>query len=85
MANILYFSTTWCGPCKMFKPVVQQVAAETGTNVLYIDADQNTELATRYQVTSVPTIVIAHEQGMIRKNVGPMPKPQLTQLFSQFR
>lgn len=85
MANILYFSTNWCGPCKMFKPVVQQVAAETGTNVQYIDAEQNKELATRYQVTSVPTIVVADEQGMIRKNVGPMSKPQLTQLFSQFR
>jgi thiol-disulfide isomerase/thioredoxin len=85
MTSILYFSTTWCGPCKMFKPVVQQIAAETGANVQYIDAEQNKELAARYQVSSVPTIVIADEQGVIRKNVGVMSKPQLTQLLSQFR
>ena len=45
MKTVLYFSTTWCGPCKMFKPVVQQVSQETGIQVTYIDADQDQEMA----------------------------------------
>ena len=59
MADFLYFSTSWCGPCKMFRPIVQGVAAETGTNVQFIDAEQNQALAAQYNITSVPTIVVS--------------------------
>ena len=45
MKRVLYFSTAWCGPCKMFKPVVEQVSQETGIQVTYIDADQDQEMA----------------------------------------
>ena len=45
MKKVLYFSTTWCGPCKTFKPVVQQVSQETGIPVTYLDADQDQEMA----------------------------------------
>ena len=39
--KILYFTAVWCGPCKTFKPIVQQVMSETGTNVQFIDVDQD--------------------------------------------
>lgn len=81
MTRILYFSTEWCGPCKSFKPVVQQVAQETGTSVQFIDADQHKDLATRYGVSSVPTIVIEAGGNVVNKLVGPQPKSALTNLF----
>ena len=42
---VLYFTATWCGPCKMFKPTVQAVSAETGVGINYIDVDQQKDLA----------------------------------------
>lgn len=82
MASILYFSTTTCGPCKMFKPVVQQVSAETGKQVQYIDAQQNSELAAKYGVSSVPTIVIEAGHDVV-KLIGAQPKAKLIDLFNK--
>ena len=82
MKRVLYFSTAWCGPCKMFKPVVQQVSQETGVQVTYIDADQDQETAKKYNINSVPTIVIVDAAGgMLYRNAGVMPKGQLSQLL----
>jgi len=82
MKKVLYFSTIWCGPCKAFKPVVQQVAQETGISVNYVDAEQDPSLAKMYSVTSVPTIVIADQMGKaLYRHTGPMPKGQLLQLL----
>lgn len=85
MASILYFSTTWCGPCKMFKPVVQQVQLETGIPVQYVDAEQSPDLASKYQVSSVPTIVVTDGITVLYKHTGAMPKSQLQNLFNTFR
>ena len=82
MKRVLYFSTAWCGPCKTFKPVVQQVSQEIGIPVTYIDADQDKETAQKYNINSVPTIVIVDSVGsMLYRNAGIMPKGQLSQLL----
>jgi thioredoxin 1 len=83
MKKVFYFSTKTCGPCKAFKPVVQQVAQETGIQVNYIDAEADPVLAKMYSVTSVPTIVIADQMGSaLYRHTGPMPKGQLLQLIN---
>jgi thioredoxin 1 len=83
MTNVLYFSTTWCGPCKMFKPVVEQVSQETGKYVQFIDAEQNKLMAEKYGVTSVPTMIITDDGGnVVRRLNGVQSKPALVQLFS---
>jgi len=82
MKKVLYFSTTWCGPCKTFKPIVQQVAQETGIPVMYLDEDQDQEMAKKYSINSVPTIVIVDAAGgILYRNAGVMPKGQLSQLL----
>jgi thioredoxin-like negative regulator of GroEL len=66
----------------MFKPVVEQVSQETGIQVTYIDADQDQEMAKKYNVNSVPTIVIVDPAGgALYRNSGVMPKGQLSQLL----
>ena len=55
-----YFSATWCGPCKAFKPVMQEIASD-GYFVEFIDVDKEENKAQRYGIKSVPTVVI--EQG----------------------
>lgn len=65
MTNVIYFSTTWCQPCKAFKPVVQQAAQETGKYVQFVDAEQNKHMAEQYGITSVPTIVVVNDAGQV--------------------
>jgi thioredoxin 1 len=84
--RILYFTAEWCGPCKTFKPIVQQVMSETGTNVQFIDVDQDKTTTSTYQVTSVPTIMMVNDNGIIAyRQSGVISKPQLTTLFNQFK
>ena len=82
---VLYFTATWCGPCKMFKPTVQAVSAETGVDINYIDVDQQQDLAQRYGISSVPTIIVENGGNVVYRNSGAMSKPQLTQVLSQFK
>ena len=82
MANIYYFSTTWCGPCRAFKPLVESVMGQTGKHIQFVDAEQQPAMAAKYSVTSVPTIVIEDGHNVI-KLVGPQPKTKLLEIFSR--
>lgn len=67
MKKAKYFSASWCGPCKMFKPVVNQLI-EDGHDIEIVDVDENRDLAIQYQVMSVPTMVV-EEDGQIVDSV----------------
>lgn len=83
MTNVLYFSTPWCGPCKMFKPVVEQASQETGKYVQFIDAEQNKHMAEQYGVTSVPTIVVLSNSGqMVHRLSGVQSKSTIVDLLA---
>ena len=69
MKTIKYFSAAWCGPCKTFKPVMNEVAGE-GYSVQFIDIDQSSALAKQYNVRSVPTTVIEENGIEIDRFVG---------------
>jgi thioredoxin 1 len=57
---IVDFHALWCGPCKVQSPVLQEVASELGdrVRVIKIDVDQNQEIANRFQIQGVPTLII---------------------------
>ena len=82
---VLYFSAAWCGPCKMFKPVVQQISSELEIGIVYVDVDQQRDMAMKYSISSVPTIVVENDGNVVYRNSGVMSKPQLSQVLSQFR
>jgi len=84
--RILYFTAEWCGPCKTFKPIVQQVMSETGANVQFVNVDQDKNTPSKYSVTSVPTIMFINDNDIVMyRQSGVMSKPQLTNLFNQFK
>jgi len=85
MLQILYFSTPTCGPCKMFKPVVQQVSAELGVGITYVDATIDQNRTQQFNVSVVPTIIVENAGNVVYRTSGVMSKPQLTQVLSQFR
>ena len=76
MKTIKYFSATWCGPCKTFKPVMNEIAGE-GYSVQFIDIDQQQDLAAKHNVRSVPTTVIEENGIEVDRIVGSVSKQQV--------
>ena len=76
MKTMKYFSATWCGPCKAFKPIMNEVASE-GYSIEFIDVDQEQNKATKYGVRSVPTVVIEEDGIEVDRFIGSMPKQQV--------
>ena len=74
MKTIKYFSATWCGPCKTFKPIMQEVAGENSMIVEVIDVDQEQNKAVKYNVRSVPTTVIEENGVEVDRIVGSVSK-----------
>lgn len=58
--TLVDFFATWCGPCKMQAPILEQVKNSVGdqANVIKVDVDKNRELAARYNVQSIPTLIV---------------------------
>ena len=76
MKTMKYFSATWCGPCKSFKPVINEIASE-GYSVQFIDIDQSPNMATQFSVMSVPTVIIEENGIEVDRFVGSIPKQQV--------
>ena len=76
MKTLKYFSATWCGPCKSFKPVMNEIASE-GYSVQFIDIDQSPNMATQFSVMSVPTVIIEENGIEVDRFVGSIPKQQV--------
>jgi len=83
MKNVLYFTAEWCGPCRMFKPVLQEVTKNLGVPTQIIDVDTNPELVQQHSITGVPTMIIYQDGEMISRTTGAMGKPQLEKLLSE--
>jgi thioredoxin 1 len=73
------FWATWCGPCKMIAPIVEDLAGEYQgkLKVLKLDVDENSGVAAKYSVMSIPTLGIFSKGELIERIVGYMPKEQL--------
>lgn len=73
------FYATWCGPCKMLAPVLEEVASDRDElKVVKMDIDENMDLAKTYGVMSVPTLMLFKDGNMVSKKIGFMPKELIT-------
>ena len=78
------FFATWCGPCKMMAPVIEEIAAEkAGSAYVYkVDVDQAQQIAAQYGIMSIPTLIL-FENGQAKKQlIGAQPKPAVMNLFN---
>ncbi len=78
------FWATWCGPCKMLAPVLDQVAAEVpNACIAKVDVDQNQELAQRYNVASIPTLIYFKNGKMVDMSQGVTSKDSIKTILSK--
>ena len=75
---LLDFWASWCGPCRMVSPIVDEIAAErSDIKVGKINVDEQPELAARFGVMSIPTLVVMKNGKVINQAVGTRPKAQI--------
>lgn len=80
------FGATWCPPCKVLKPIIQELDAEYGDrlSVLMVDTDESPELASEFGVMSNPTVILFHNGIPVEKLVGLRPKAVYESLLSRY-
>lgn len=72
------FWASWCGPCRMLSPVIDEIAAENGDiKVCKVNVDEQPELASRYGIMSIPTLVVLRDGNVLQRSSGVKPKAQI--------
>ena len=79
---LLDFWASWCGPCRMLSPVVDEVAEErTDVKVGKVNVDEQPELAGEFGVMSIPTLLVCEQGKLVRQAVGARPKASVLELL----
>lgn len=75
------FNASWCGPCMMLKPIIEEFAESTdAVKVVSVDIDEEEELAEKYGVSSIPCLVLFDKGEEIKRNVGLVSKKDLEKM-----
>ncbi|MBT3325244.1 MAG: thioredoxin [Gemmatimonadales bacterium] len=84
--QMIDFWATWCGPCKMVAPIVEELAgeyADKGLRVGKLNVDSNPSVTTRFRVTSIPSILFFKDGELVDKVIGAVPRPHLEEKIQQ--
>ena len=77
------FWASWCGPCKMLSPLVDQLSEETdAVKVCKVNVDEEEELAMKFQVASIPTLLLFKDGRVEKQSIGYIPKDKLVEFIS---
>ena len=84
--TLVDFWATWCGPCRLIAPIIEELAAEMpDVTFAKIDVDQNPDAAMEMHITSVPTMMLFRDGQLIDRIIGARPKPDIKQMIESHR
>jgi thiol-disulfide isomerase/thioredoxin len=82
MKQILYFTATWCGPCKLLKPKIQAMQSQLPITIL--DVDTNADAVGKYSIRNVPTIIVTRSGNEVGRLIGNnITQERIVELFNQ--
>ena len=82
---VVDFSATWCGPCRMLAPVLEQISEELAGKVNFynVDVDDDTPLAAKYGIQNIPSLMLLKNGEAVDMKVGFMPEPVLAKWLEE--
>ena len=79
---LLDFWASWCGPCRMIGPILDEIADEReDIKVCKVNVDEEPELASQYQVVSIPTLLVIENGKIVNQSLGAKPKAQILEML----
>lgn len=83
---LIDFWAPWCGPCKAVAPILEEVEKEIGekAKICKINLDDAPEIATKYSIMSIPTLMVVKDGKVMDTKVGALPKEELLKLVNQY-
>ena len=82
MKEILYFSASWCQPCKQLAPVMERLKSEGKINYKKIDVDTDTLLSPKYGVRNIPTLILLNNGNEVNRLVGAQPEQSILNFYN---
>ena len=80
------FFATWCGPCKILSPIVDEVSEEIkDVKFIKVDVDESNDIAATYNIMSIPTLMIFKDGNLVSKQMGLLPKSALIDFINENR
>ena len=83
---VVDFNATWCGPCRMLAPIVDQLADELDDRAEFysVDVDENNALAQQFGISSIPCLVVLKNGQEVGRTIGFQPQPSLHKFLEQY-
>lgn len=81
---LIDFWAEWCPPCKMIAPLIDELAEEykDQVKIVKVDVDEAKDLAEKFHISSIPTLLVIKNNEVVNQAVGALPKPAIVELFS---
>ena len=78
---VVDFYATWCRPCKMFGPIFEELSEDSDINFVKLDVDKNEDIARKYGVMTIPTVILFENGEEVKKHIGLMNKEELEEFI----
>ena len=80
------FNATWCGPCRMLKPVLEELSEQTNDyKIVSVDVDDEQQLAKEYGILSIPCLIVFKDGKELKRNVGFIPKDNIQDMMEEIK